>query len=60
MATEVFMGLVILIVSCSLMLSSLNGETDINSFGDGLWYCFAIVTTIGFGDITAHTYIGRI
>jgi len=31
----------------------------IPSFEDALWYCFAIVTTIGFGDFTAATLTGR-
>ena len=30
------------------------------TFWSGLWYCFAIVTTIGFGDITATTTIGKV
>lgn len=35
-------------------------EPDIESFGDGLWYCFVAATTIGFGDICVITGIGRI
>ena len=27
---------------------------------DALWYCFAVVTTTGFGDLAAVTLIGRI
>jgi len=27
---------------------------------DGLWYCFSVATTIGFGDYTAVTLPGRI
>ena len=34
-------------------------EDSIHTFWDGLWYCFAVVTTIGFGDITATTAVGR-
>ena len=34
-------------------------ENSIHTFWDGLRYCFAVVTTIGFGDITATTAVGR-
>ena len=35
-------------------------EPNINSFVDSLWYCFSVLTTIGFGDIIAVTLVGRI
>ena len=35
-------------------------EPNMGSFPDALWYCFAIVTTIGFGDLTAVTAFGRV
>ena len=35
-------------------------EDTIPTFGDGLWYAFAVVTTIGFGDFAATTFAGRI
>lgn len=35
-------------------------EPDINTYGDALWYTFVSCTTIGFGDFTAVTTIGRI
>lgn len=35
-------------------------EPNINGFGNGLWYCFSAVTTIGFGDLTAVTTMGRV
>ena len=35
-------------------------EPSIGNFGDSIWYCFAVATTIGFGDISAATVIGRI
>jgi uncharacterized membrane protein (DUF106 family) len=45
-------------VAFSLILMSL--EPEMTTFGDALWYCFAVVTTIGFGDIKAVTLIGRL
>ena len=35
-------------------------EPSITTFGDSLWYCFAVVTTVGFGDIAAVSHVGRI
>ena len=35
-------------------------EPNINRLIDSLWYSFSVATTIGFGDITAVTLIGRI
>ena len=59
-AAEIIFGLLLLIASFSFVLL----YTDPESFGDkytnALWYCFAVVTTIGFGDMTAVSTIGRI
>ena len=57
-AVEILFGMLLLITAFSIVLP--NFELNINTFGDALWYCFAIVTTIGFGDITAVTVPGRI
>lgn len=35
-------------------------EPGIPSIGDSLWYCFAVATTVGFGDFAAATLAGRI
>ena len=55
---EVLFGLLTMIVCFSIILANI--EPNINSFPDALWYCFAVVTTIGFGDIVAVTPAGRI
>ena len=57
-AFEILYGLFVLILSFSFIFYL--EEPDILTFGDGLWYSFAIVTTIGFGDFAAVTLIGRI
>lgn len=55
---EVIFGLLTLIVASSLCFMVY--EPTITSFGDALWYSFAVVTTIGFGDFAAETLVGRI
>lgn len=35
-------------------------EPHINTYLDSLWYCYVSIATIGFGDIVAVTFIGRI
>ena len=57
-AVEIIFGMLLLMVAFSVVLSKT--ESSMETFGDALWYCFAIVTTIGFGDITATGVVGRI
>lgn len=56
-ALEVILGLFTIAVASSLVFVYF--EPDINDFWTGLWYAFAVVTTIGFGDFAAVTPIGR-
>ena len=57
-ALEILFGLLTMIVCFSLIFMKL--EPGIDTFPKALWYCFAIVTTIGFGDLVAATPIGRV
>ena len=57
-APQVMIGLLILIISFSFIL--IRTEKTMTHFGDALWYCFAIITTIGFGDFTTVSTFGRI
>ena len=57
-ALEVLLGLLATMVAGALVL--LTVEETFTNFGDALWYCFAVVTTIGFGDLVATTLIGRL
>ena len=54
---EILMGLVLMIIACSSIFTTM--EPNMAEYWDALWYSFALVTTIGFGDITATTMIGR-
>lgn len=55
---EIIFGMLTMMVCFSLIL--MNVEPTMASFPDALWYCFAVVTTIGFGDFAAETTFGRI
>ena len=57
-AAEIIFGLLLLIITFSFLLYYF--DPGIESMRDALWYCFAIVTTIGFGDLTAVTTFGRV
>lgn len=57
-AIETLYGLAILIISSSFIFYIFDPE--IPTFADALWYSFAIVTTIGFGDFVATSTITRI
>ena len=57
-AAEILAGLMIAVVGASVLLPLF--EPGIETFGDGLWYSFMLVTTIGFGDMTAVTPAGRL
>ena len=35
-------------------------EPNINTYSNALWYCYAVISTVGFGDIVAITFIGKI
>ena len=57
-AKEILFGLVLLILSFSWLLVYM--DPSFSTYSDALWYCFAVVTTIGFGDLTATSFVGRI
>ena len=57
-ALDVVFGLFIVLLLASFILPQV--EDTINNYGDAWWYCFALITTIGFGDITVSSVIARI
>lgn len=57
-ADKIFLGyLTVCIVSALIIIFA---EPAIGSYGDSLWFCFAVGTTVGFCNLTAVTLIGRI
>ena len=57
-ASEIMFGLFMAMLISGIML--IFTEESITNIHDALWYTFAIVTTIGFGDFYAVSFIGRI
>ena len=57
-AGEVIFGLLLLVVAFAMVLMMV--EPGIVTYWDALWYCFMLVTTIGFGDMTSISILGRI
>jgi len=35
-------------------------DPAIQSYGDALWYCYAVVSTAGFGDVVATTMLSKV
>lgn len=57
-AAEILLGLVLLVAAFSMILFMV--ESSMKSYGDALWFCFATLTTIGYGDITVSSPVGRV
>ena len=55
-ALEIMLGLVSLIISFSFIFHM----SENISYGDALWYSFAIITTIGFGDVSVTSPLSRV
>lgn len=55
---HMFIGFVICWLAAAFVLFL--WEPQVTSYAEGLWFCFVAFSTIGFGDITAVTPIGRI
>ena len=57
MLFEIIMVLLIIVILCSVYFTLV--EVNITSYVDALWYSFAVITTIGFGDVSVTTTFGR-
>lgn len=56
--TQVLFSFLLFILADALVIQL--AEPQIDAYGDALWYCYAVISTIGFGDIVASTLIGKI
>ena len=58
MAAEILSGLGLLIIAFSFVFSVI--EPDMPNVWSAMWYCFALITTIGFGDVVAQSILGKV
>lgn len=56
-ADRILLGFVLFLLVDAAVIQIV--EPDINRYGDALWYCYAVISTAGFGDIVAVTLIGK-
>ena len=57
-ADKLILGFAVFFFACAVVL--LLVEPEINTYGEALWYCYAVFSTAGFGDIVSVTFVGRI
>lgn len=57
-ALKILYGFIIMFLCIAFAIMLV--EPKINNYADSIWYCFSVITTIGFGDVTAATLVGRI
>lgn len=57
-ADKIVVGFVVFLLICAFII--LLVEPDITKYTDALWYCYAVFSTIGFGDIVATAFITKV
>ncbi|MGN0497627.1 MAG: potassium channel family protein [Acutalibacteraceae bacterium] len=57
-AYKVLSGLVLFVLAAALIIMLV--EPEINTYFDALWYCYAVISTIGFGDIIVTSVIAKV
>jgi len=53
-------GILVVLGGLSIYQAEVDANEDIATIGDGLWWAMVTLTTVGFGDITPVTPLGRI
>lgn len=54
---NIIIGFIVVYLVCAAVV--LVAEPTIASYGDALWFLWAVSLTIGLGDVTAVTFVGR-
>ena len=56
-ADKMLSGFVLFLFAAAAVIQLV--EPNINRYGEALWYCYAVVSTAGFGDVVAVTFLGK-
>ena len=57
-AGKVLLGFLLIYLACGVVVQV--AEPSVESYGDALWFLWAVSTTVGLGDFTAVSAAGRI
>jgi voltage-gated potassium channel len=57
-ATEIWCSFLIFVFVDAALIWAF--EPTIKSYGDALWYCYAVISTAGFGDVVVTTFIPKV
>ena len=57
-ADHILLGFILFLLADAAVIRLV--EPDIHRYGDALWYCYAVISAAGFGDIVTVTLIGKI
>lgn len=57
-ASKIWLGFLVLFFASALAIWLI--EPEMKTYGDALWYCYSVVTTVGFGDTIAQHIVSRV
>lgn len=57
-ANHILFGFILFIFAIAALIQYV--EPNITCYSDALWYCYAVISTAGFGDIITVTFVGKI
>jgi voltage-gated potassium channel len=56
-ATQILLSYLLFLLADALVIQL--AEPHIHTYRDALWYCYAVISTVGFGDIVVTTLIAK-
>jgi len=57
-ADRILLGFLLFYIVCAFIIWLT--EPQISTFWDAVWYCYAVITTVGFGDVVVTSHLSRI